>query len=194
VPIISGDGGGFSGGTIADAVTIASPDNETQLTINAPVGASADVLMIHADAADPTNTRHYVDSHGNLHIESGGTFQEAAITLVDNTAGNPGQINIDTFSGLGLSPEGSSNPVLNITPRAAHTGRLVKITDDQAVETLVVSVGGYLLIKTHAAPADAALAAGECALWFDQTNGAAKLMVKAKQADGAVKTAAVALA
>jgi hypothetical protein len=50
------------------------------------------------------------------------------------------------------------------------------------------------MFNAHVAPADAALAAGELALWFDQTNGAAKLMVKAKQADGTVKTAAVALA
>lgn len=41
------------------------------------------------------------------------------------------------------------------------------------------------------APADGDLAANQCALWFDPTDGAAKLMVKAKQADGSVKTGAV---
>jgi hypothetical protein len=46
---------------------------------------------------------------------------------------------------------------------------------------------------THAAPADASLSAGDLALWFDQTNGAAKLMVKGKSANGTVVTAAVAL-
>lgn len=50
-----------------------------------------------------------------------------------------------------------------------------------------------VLVNAHAAPADAAIAAGEAYLWFDQTNGASKLMVKAKQADGTVKTASVAL-
>jgi hypothetical protein len=43
-------------------------------------------------------------------------------------------------------------------------------------------------------PADDALVASELLLWFDDTNGAAKLKVKAKQADGTVKTASVALA
>jgi hypothetical protein len=43
---------------------------------------------------------------------------------------------------------------------------------------LRVSDGGYLIIKLNAAPADAVLEAGEAALWFDQTNGASKLMVK----------------
>lgn len=38
------------------------------------------------------------------------------------------------------------------------------------------------------APADGDLAANQCALWFDPTDGAAKLMCKAKQADGTVKT------
>jgi len=38
------------------------------------------------------------------------------------------------------------------------------------------------------APADGDLAANQCALWFDPTNGAAKLMIKSKQADGSVKT------
>jgi len=47
------------------------------------------------------------------------------------------------------------------------------------------------VIAVNAAPADVALAAGQCALWFDQTNGAAKLMMKAKQADGTVKTGSV---
>jgi len=52
---------------------------------------------------------------------------------------------------------------------------------------------GYLILKLTSAPADAALAANECALWFDPTNGASKLMVKAKQADGTVRAASIAL-
>lgn len=44
------------------------------------------------------------------------------------------------------------------------------------------------------APADADLAANEMALWFDSTNGAAKLMIKGKSANGTVVTGEVALA
>jgi hypothetical protein len=51
-----------------------------------------------------------------------------------------------------------------------------------------------LVLTNHAAPADADLAAGDCALWFDQTNGAAKLMIKGKSANGTVVTGTVALA
>lgn len=53
---------------------------------------------------------------------------------------------------------------------------------------------GYFMTAKNAAPADADVNTGELALWFDSTNGASKLMIKAKQADGTVKTASVALA
>jgi len=62
--------------------------------------------------------------------------------------------------------------------------------------TVVVYPTGHLVITSHAAPADGDLSAGDCALWFDQTNGAGntKLMVKGKSADGTVKTATILLA
>lgn len=50
---------------------------------------------------------------------------------------------------------------------------------------------GYFAVSAHAAPADGALNPGDCAVWFDQANGAAKLMLKAKQADGTIKTGSV---
>lgn len=53
---------------------------------------------------------------------------------------------------------------------------------------------GYLSIKKTTAPTDAELASNELTLWLDPTNGAAKLMVKAKQADGTVRTGSLALA
>lgn len=56
-----------------------------------------------------------------------------------------------------------------------------------------VSVGGYLMTRVTTVPADGDLAASECALWFDDTNGAGKLMVKAKTANGTVVTGEVAL-
>lgn len=51
-------------------------------------------------------------------------------------------------------------------------------------------------LKFHhnAAINDLSLAAGECSLWFDATNGAAKLEIKAKQADGTLVFGEIALA
>lgn len=61
-----------------------------------------------------------------------------------------------------------------------------------------LDVAGYaraigLFNTLNSAPPDGDLAAGECALWFDKTDGAAKLMIKAKQNDGTVKTASISL-
>jgi hypothetical protein len=48
--------------------------------------------------------------------------------------------------------------------------------------------GGLLVNRTHSAPADGDLVAGDLRTWFDQTNGAAKVMWKGKTADGTVVT------
>jgi hypothetical protein len=182
----------FNGGTITEALTVDPPTDTTALTLNAAADNTTDLLLIHADSTDLVNTEFLVDRHGNLRIASGGSFQEASITLVDNTSGNPGQIALDTFTGVLVGPEGSSNNLLTLAPAATHSGRQLSARGPGSLtETLAVSVGGYLLVKTHAAPADAALAAGECAVWFDQTNGAAAFNIKAKQADGTVKTATI---
>lgn len=57
-----------------------------------------------------------------------------------------------------------------------------------------VSAISLTVIDTHAAPADGEISAGEMAIWFDQTNGAGRLKVKAKTANGTVVTGTVALA
>jgi hypothetical protein len=56
-----------------------------------------------------------------------------------------------------------------------------------------VNKNGYFIVHRNTVPADAELAANELAFWFDPTNGASALKIKAKQADGTVKTATVAL-
>lgn len=56
------------------------------------------------------------------------------------------------------------------------------------------SENGYCTTRKNSAPADAELSAGECAYWFDSTDGAAKFKIKGKSADGTVVTGEVALA
>ena len=53
---------------------------------------------------------------------------------------------------------------------------------------------GYFMTTKSAAPADADINTGELALWVDTTAGAAKLMIKAKDSAGTVKTGSVTLA
>lgn len=76
----------------------------------------------------------------------------------------------------------------------AQTGDLIRAETSAGAAKLRIDPSGYIVVSLHAAPADAALNAGDLALWFDQTDGAGKLMVKAKTANGTVATAAVALA
>lgn len=54
-------------------------------------------------------------------------------------------------------------------------------------------VGSAVLVTANAAPSDGSLSAGQLALWFDKTNGAGKLMIKAKTTNGTVATGSVSL-
>lgn len=56
-----------------------------------------------------------------------------------------------------------------------------------------VNYQGALVTSVHAAPPDSNLMNGDLVMWFDQTNGAAKVMFKAKQADGTVRTGSIPL-
>ena len=56
-----------------------------------------------------------------------------------------------------------------------------------------ISENGYFTTRKVAAPADGELSASELAFWFDDTNGAGKLKIKAKTANGTVVTGEVAL-
>lgn len=87
-----------------------------------------------------------------------------------------------------------ANAVLRVRQDSAtSTGDLLTVETTGSVVRSRFNKAGAFVTKVNAAPADADLAAGEMAVWFDSTNGAAKLMVKAKQADGTVKTGSVAL-
>lgn len=56
-----------------------------------------------------------------------------------------------------------------------------------------VAKNGFVNTTKHTAPADATLAAGDLSVWFDQTDGAAKVKFKGKSADGTVVVGEVAL-
>lgn len=70
-------------------------------------------------------------------------------------------------------------------------GGTLEFTDSTTQPTPAVS--GAVLVTALAAPADGAIAAGQAFIWFDDTNGAGKLMVKAKTANGTVATGSVTL-
>jgi hypothetical protein len=83
--------------------------------------------------------------------------------------------------------------VLTLQAAASQAGDLQRWSDSGPAILSRVNKAGYFMTRKVAAPADGDLASSEMALWLDATNGAAKLMVKAKQADGTVRTGSVAL-
>lgn len=82
---------------------------------------------------------------------------------------------------------GSSSRVGEIFKTAASQSVDIKqITNSSNAVLERVNKDGYRVIKKTSAPADADLSASEVTLWFDAT--ANKLMVKAKNSSGTVKT------
>jgi hypothetical protein len=96
--------------------------------------------------------------------------------IVGGTAGAPARIAVGA-PGTVLTVGGD-----NVPAWAADT------------DTSITALQAAHFVADNAALADGSLASGDFSLWLDQTNGAAKLMVKAKQADGTVKTATIVLA
>jgi hypothetical protein len=87
-----------------------------------------------------------------------------------------------TSSGVAVRDQNSNN-VIGTT--GGTDGQTLALGAQQ--DTLFLTAGGVVL-RSNVAPADADIPVQGAALWFDPTNGAAKLMVKAKQSDGTVKT------
>lgn len=88
------------------------------------------------------------------------------------------------------------------SPTATYTTQITKGATSQSANLsewqssagtvyATYSENGYCTTRKNSAPADAELANGEAAYWFDSTNGAAKFMIKAKTADGTVVTGSI---
>jgi len=76
---------------------------------------------------------------------------------------------------------------------ASQTGNIHEWHDSASAVHGTVSENGYFTTRKVAAPVDAELSASEVAYWFDATDGAGKLMIKGKTANGTVVTGEVAL-
>lgn len=148
--------------------------------------ASAPLVLQQADAADPEPLR--------VIAASGATGD--VLTVEDDAGAKLLEIQVGGYTQF----QASSGPLDFLLLDSAGTSFLEYLRSAGLMVYLSsrriggITKDGALLTAMNSAPADGELSAGECALWLDQTDGAAKLMVKAKQADGTVRTAAVALA
>lgn len=76
----------------------------------------------------------------------------------------------------------------------AQTGNLQEWRDVSSNVLSTITENGYFTTRKITIIADAELAASEVALWFDSTDGAGKLKIKGKTANGTVVVGEVALA
>lgn len=135
--------------------------------------ASQTARLVRANKSDGTEIA-WISANGGLGATAGTYLSNA------NQVGEVVQENTSYSShpSIRLKQSGSSGD--NLQAYGAGSAIASRINRD-----------GYIMTRLNAAPADSALVAGECALWFDSTNGAAKVMFKGKQADGTVVTGAL---
>lgn len=174
-----------------DGVLMAPTTDVVPLTIEGMAGHTQPLLLID----DPAAGSDYSD----------------VVTIVGDKGG-PNESNMFSMDSAGevfittLDAGASALVIFPASGSAAFGAHIVQVSTDGGGGTLLdleangkFSVGdaslsnGLLIRGPHAAPADAEMNAGDLMFWFDKTNGAAKLMVKAKQANGTVVTGQVAL-
>lgn len=140
-----------------------------------------------------TITAHLlIDTSGDA---LGGNVFEGTATNV--AAGSGTDLVMDAYGDVILTGSAGNSSVFRANTSPATNQSDVGsdgMTYTDSVGALIAAIDTRgVVISLHAAPADGVLQNGECALWFDQTNGAAKLMVKARQANGTVRTGSLAL-
>ncbi len=141
---------------------------------------------IHLDNANNFACRNNAGSGNAFYgVNSGGG------SCIFQTAG----VNRTTLDTNGTTTMTGVSSAVRLIPKGAagQTGNLTEWQDSSGNPLSTVSENGYFTTRKNAAPADAELSTGEAAFWFDSTAGAAKLMVKAKNASGTVVTGSIPL-
>jgi hypothetical protein len=100
---------------------------------------------------------------------------------------------IDTTGAVLVSGFDSNVVGLAVRATPSQSGNLQEWQDSSGNPAATVSENGYYTTRKNTAPADAELATSELAFWFDNTAGAARLMVKARDSGGTVRTGSVVL-
>ena len=92
-----------------------------------------------------------------------------------------------------VRPNVNTDIGLVVKGQASQSNNLQEWQDSSGGVGSTVSENSYFTTRKNTAPADAELSTGEAAYWFDSTPGAAKFMIKAKNASGTVVTASIPL-
>jgi hypothetical protein len=208
--VTTGSGNTAVGQNAGDNITTASNNVAVGITaLSTAQTVGPQTAVGYSSLANANNSSAYNTAVGAISLYNVTTGQKntGVGDSVGAVAGKTTATGIgNTFVGYNAGPGDSSDPSYttalgcgvtvigsgSVAIGTDHTGAgAAAIVQDQIA---LGTANHHLLLKTAAAPADAALAASQFTLWLDATNGAAKLMIKAKQADGTVKTATIALA
>lgn len=159
----------------------------TSVVASFTVAGTLQFYNLNALSADSSGNLTVGNSSGNLNLSPGALLRLGASGFI--TVRNSGDL---LQVGAHYT---TSTPFIVNAASGTQTGDLTQwASNGSATVYCTVSENGYFTTRKNTAPADAELVAGEAAYWFDSTNGAAKFMVKAKQADGTVVTGSIPLA
>lgn len=126
------------------------------------------------------------ETNGNLGVYYGANA---------NTAQTNPYLYFAGFSGRYTKFSGGRNGA-NVDLKPMTSGQLVDtliVRDTSGTQRFGVDKNGTAIIARTSAPADADLAASELAIWLDDSAGATKVMFKAKDAGGTVRSGSVSL-
>lgn len=197
-PLIAGTGTSGHVGLVVSGNDAGNPINYVD---NANGKLSQVIILAPGRATDDTATV-LIGSGLTTGLTAGLTvYDGSGIAVVCDASGRTDQRYTPDFVPSGMSAAGSAcfsgfsgatgNVNYTIQPTKAGTTLYADLV--LCPSGGVVRHAGGLFTSKTSAPADGDLANGEMAIWLDSTNGAAKLMVKAKQANGTVRTGSVSL-
>jgi hypothetical protein len=148
-------------------------------TLSGSINATDAIIRPTSSSVRPLNVRGASgQTAGLLRVQAG---NGSTALQISSDSGDIGAIDIDAGAN-DITMQGGTIDAASDRVLIGNNGGLARFDASKVI-----------VQQATAAPADSDLIAGAFAFWFDQTNGAAKLMIKAKQADGTVRTGSVSL-
>lgn len=156
---------------------------------NATESGSLDIQTDTTDAHFRLRTSSDHNATIDLGVSDSGEGDVSSVINVESTGAGVAQLSLFNPSvNGGFSADGRGQ--LQLFTEAAR--QAIQCWDAEGnVVRFAIAAAGQPIIAVTAAPADADLASSQVALWFDATDGAAKLKIKGKSADGTVVTGSV---
>lgn len=179
-------------------LTLGTTGSKVDRNVN-DANATLIVQQIHASATGAVlsllqgGTGFLIDASAKSFAVDNSGFVRAT-QLFNYTSFNNAKIALNTTGTQITRNVADGSVVLQVKQdNAGGTGDLLNVQTSGNTVRSRFNKAGYFMTSLTSAPADADVGVGEMSLWFDSTNGAAKLMVKAKEAGGTVRTGSVAL-